>query len=149
MLGLSVAPLRRARGAVLLEMGEQLASRARSSLAPGVSGSACCSQRLCMQSPFGKGSKLAGPTPAPFCQQPIRSYLALSWPPSARAGGINFSTFYAKLLPSLPPTLSSPSPAPAAAAPLASDRGEGCSRLAQAPAQEEETRRPSPDWSRK
>ena len=105
-LGPGTAPLCRARGAALSETGEQLASGAQSSLAPGASGSAGCSQRLYMRSPSGKGSKLAGPAPAPFCQQPVRSYLALSWPPSPRAGGINFSTFYAKLPP--PPTPQAP-----------------------------------------
>lgn len=132
-----------------MEMGEQLASRAQPSLAPGVSGSAWCSQRSCRQSPFGKGRKLAGPAPAPFCQQPVRSYLAPSWPPSARAGGINFSAFHAKLLPSLSPTPPGlPLTGSGRSSPLSSDWGEGCSRL-RAPAQEEEKYRPPPDCSRK
>lgn len=97
----------------LCAMQELCFRRSGNSLPPGLapaSHQGCLAQLVARRAygkSLGKGSKLVGPTLAPFCQQPGRSYLALRWPPSARAGGINFSTFCAKPPPppSQPPRL--------------------------------------------
>lgn len=104
--------------------------------------------------PSGKAASwLLQPLP-PSASKPVRSYLALSWPPPARAAGINFSTLNAKLLPSLPLTQPRlPLTAFWPQQPPSPRTGEKDALTSAQEEEEEETRRPppppSPDWSRK